>query len=212
MARKSDGVALLVGLVLVGIAFRGAKRGARPSQFRRWSDHDASAFVDALTGLGVPIEALLAVYAAESGLDPKATSGISWGLCQAIESTLRDVGWFAKHKRAAEFGQLTVAEQAPWVARVVAYQIRMIGYTPKDALELYVANFSPMAARARADVIYRSGSAAYDKNRSLDVDRKGYIAKSDLARALERAVKSEPYLVTLPQVQRLIEKRKASNG
>lgn len=211
MARKSEGFALLVGLVLVGIAFRGAKRGARASSFRPWSDHDALAFVDAMTGTGVPLEALLAVYAAESGLDPHASSGIAWGICQAIESTLKGVGWFAKHKRASEFGKLTVAEQAPWVARVVAAQIRMIGYTPTNALDLYVANFSPLAARNRSDVIYRAGSLAYDKNRALDVDKKGHIDRSDLNRALERAVKSEPYLVTIAQIRRLVP-RKASNG
>lgn len=207
MARKSDNaVAIMVGLVLVGIAMRGAKRGAKPSAFKAWSDADARAFIEQLSPLGVPLDALLQVYAAESGLDPAASSGISWGLCQAIESTLKGVGWLTDH-RAKDFGQLSVAKQAPWIAKVLASQIRMIGYTPTNALDLYEANFSPLAARNHADIIYRAPSQNYQKNRQLDktgAAPKGYIDRADLALALEHARASRPYIETSAQLRRLL--------
>lgn len=202
--RSSNGLAIVVGLVLVGIAMRGAKRGAKPSTFRGWSDNDAKAFADELTPLGIPLDAILQVYAAESGLDPKASSGIAWGLCQAIEPTLKGAGWFASHKKAAEFGKLTVAQQAPWLANIVASQIRMIGFTPKNAVDFYAANFNPSAARAKADVMYRAPSAAYEANRNLDRAKKGYIDRADLAAALDRARAGRPYLETSEQLRRLV--------
>ena len=213
MARKNSDMALvLVGLVLVGIAYRGSKRGAKPTAFRTWNTADVDAFVREIQPMGIPLEAVLAVYAAESGLDPRASSGIAWGLCQAIESTLKGAGWFASHKRASEFGQLTVAEQAPWLARIMASQIRMIGFTPDNALDFYVANFSPLAARNHADVLYRQGTSAYDKNRGLDRGKKGYIDRADLQAALDRARQTAAYRNTLAQVQAVAARKVASNG
>jgi hypothetical protein len=210
--RSSNGLAIVVGLVLVGIAMRGAKRGAKPSAFKPWSDNDAQTFLDELTPLGIPIDALLQVYAAESGLDPKASSGIAWGLCQAIEPTLKGAGWFASHKKASEFGQLTVAQQAPWLANIVASQIRMIGFVPKNATDFYAANFNPSAARAKADVMYSAPSTAYTKNRNLDQSAKGFINRADLAAALARARAGRPYLETSEQLRRLNAKPKAIHG
>lgn len=208
--KRSTSTAILVGLVLLGVANRGAKRGARPSTWKRWTDYEATSFVDAMLPTGVPIQALLNVYAAESGLDPHASSGIAWGLCQAIESTLKSVGWFKDHKKAAEFGALSVDRQAPWIALILASQIRAIGFTPKSALDLYVANFSPLAARSRADVLYRAPSKAYEANRGLDRAKKGYIDRADLTNALERARASVPYLETMAQVERLTAAKKVS--
>jgi hypothetical protein len=210
--RSSNGLAIVVGLVLVGIAMRGAKRGAKPSAFKTWSDNDAQKFLDELTPLGIPIDAILQVYAAESSLDPKASSGIAWGLCQAIESTLKGVGWFTSHKKASEFGQLTVAQQAPWLAKVVASQIRMIGFVPKNAVDFYTANFSPLAARNKSDVIYRAPSMAYEKNRGLDRAKKGYIDRADLAAALARARVGRPYLETSQQLRRLSAEKQAATS
>lgn len=207
MARKtSNGIVIAIGLVLVGVAWRAAKRGAKPSVWKPWSDNDAQTFADELVPLGVPLDALLNVYASESGLDPHASSGIAWGLCQAIASTLKSVGWFTDHQKASEFGQLSVAQQAPWVAKILASQIRAIGFIPKNAVELYVANFSPKAAAAHADILYSAPSKAYSKNRGLDktgAAPKGYIDRADLNAALERARASRPYLDTSNQMRRL---------
>src|SRR5512139_1630574 len=123
---------ILVGFVLVGLTLRSSRRGYRATSRVVWSDHDARTFVEQLEPLGVPLAALLKVYTAESGLDPRASSGIAWGLCQAIGSTLRSVGW---SKPPREFGTLTVAQQAPWLAKILASQIRMIGFTPTNSLD-----------------------------------------------------------------------------
>jgi hypothetical protein len=198
-----DSAIWLIGLVLVGWAASPKRKRSPASTWKPWTDDEAGAFLDAMLPTGVPINALLMVYTAESGLNPHATSGIAWGLCQAIESTLRGVGW---GKPASEFGKLDVTAQAPWIARIVQSQIRMIGFVPKNALDLYVANFSPLAARNNADVIYRAPSANYEKNRNLDRKGKGYIDRADLAAALERAKLSEAYGTTERQIARMTSK------
>lgn len=208
MGRQTNTTLILVGLVLVGVAYRGAKgHSAKPTKFRPWTASDAEAFVDAVAPTGVPLDAALAVYAAESGLDPAASSGVAWGICQAIAGTLKAIGWT---RPAKEFAALRVSEQAPWVGRLIAYQIRAIGFTPKSSLDLYVANFSPLAARNHSDVIYRAGTNAYDKNRNLDQGKKGFIDRADLAAALTRAVNSTAYQTTLAQVRAIAARKVAS--
>jgi len=210
MSRKTNATLLLVGLVLVGVVYR-AKTGqkAKPTQFRPWTASDVDAFVREVGPSGVPLDAALLVYASESGLDPAASSGIAWGICQAIGSTLKAIGWT---QRASDFGKLTVAQQAPWVARLLAYQIRSIGFTPTNALDLYVANFSPMAAKNHSDVLYRSGTQAYEKNRGLDRGKKGFIDRADLQAALDRAQQTTAYRHTLAQVQSQVARKVATNG
>lgn len=208
--RRASPLVLAAFVVLVGVAYRSRKgRGARPSQFVRWSDHDMGTFIEQVAPLGVPMDAVLQVYAAESGLDPKASSGPAWGLCQAIESTLKGAGW---QRRPSEFGKLSVAQQAPWIARILASQIRMIGFVPTNALDLYVANFSPLAARNHSDKIYSAPSVNYQKNSGLDRAKKGYIDRADMAAALKRAEALPAYQTALEQLQRLTSARKVSNG
>jgi hypothetical protein len=157
-------------------------------------------FAEQLGPLGVPLEAALAVYTAESGLDPKASSGIAWGIAQLTGRTLKGLGWL---KPAKEFGQLSVKDQAPWIAKLVASQARMIGFIPKNALELYVANFKPAAAKAHEDVLYRQGSDGYAKNASLDRDRKGWIDRQDLQVSLNRAEATETYKRAIAQLAKV---------
>lgn len=203
MARKSStALAIVIGLVLVGLAARKLKTNRRT--FKAWTDAEAEAFAKQISATGVPWDAALLVYASESGLDPQASSGIAWGICQATERTLRGLNWFSSHKTAAEFGKLPVLYQLPWVVRLIESQISMIGFVPKTALELYVANFSPVAAKQRADVIYRQGTVEYDKNRNLDVARKGFIDRADLSRALDRAKQSQAYIETDGQIRRVL--------
>lgn len=167
------------------------RRGAKaPRGTFTWSEHDMREFVRELEPLGIPLEESLLVYTAESGLDPRASSGIAYGIPQLTAIAAKQIGWT---RPLREFGTLTVAQQAPWIARLQAAQIRQIGYTPKNALELYVANLSPKAARERADVIYREGTDNYAKNASLDRGHKGYIAPSDLSVQIDAARSSAVY-------------------
>jgi hypothetical protein len=158
------------------------------------------AFIDQVRPLGIPLADSLLVYTAESGLDPSASSGIAWGIPQLTQIAAKQVGWT---RPLREFGTLTAAQQAPWIAKLQAAQIRMIGYTPKDALELYVANLSPKAAAARSEVIYRQGTDAYTKNANLDRDHKGYIAAADLKVSLDRARSTTTYQDAVKQMERL---------
>jgi hypothetical protein len=165
-----------------------------------WTEDEMRTFVRHVQPLGVPLEAALAVYTAESGLNPKASSGIAWGIAQIIGTTLRGIGWT---RPAKDFGTLSITEQIPWVAKLLAAQIRGIGYVPKSALELYVANFSPAAAKERAEIIYRRGSQAYAKNEALDHDKKGYIDQADLAVSIRRAEASETYKRAIAQLEKV---------
>lgn len=188
-------------MLAVGSKYVEQRRGARASaKYTKWSDSDMRLFIAELGPLGIPLADSLLVYAAESGLDPKASSGIAWGIAQITSQTLKGIGW---PRTAREFGALPLSEQIPWVARLQASQIRAIGYTPKSALELYVANFSPKAARDRSTVIYRQGSEAYAKNWQLDRDRKGFIAPSDLDYRLQIARNGLPYRAAIEQMKRL---------
>lgn len=198
---KGAWILLALVVLTVGVKTVPKRRGGKASKpVVKWTDNDMQRFMDEVRPLGIPLAESLLVYTAESGLDPTASSGIAFGLPQLTQIAAKQIGWT---RPLREFGTLTVAEQAPWIAKLQASQIRMIGYTPKDALELYVANFSPKAAAARSEVIYRQGTAAYAKNSNLDRDRKGYIAAADLKVALDRARSTTTYQDAVKQMERL---------
>lgn len=215
MPRQRDSInwplLVLVGVVVFSARRRlplptgktGAKRMPRPGV--EWSDDDAKAFVAAVRAAGVPVDAALNVYAAESGLDPQASSGIAWGLAQFVGPTLKGLGW---QRSAAEFGGLSVAEQAPWIMKLLKQQVAMFGRVPSSALDLYILNFWPKAARAGYDVILvrdsqvASERRAYEKNKGLDRTGKGYITRGDLQTSLDRVV----HLPALGRVQAQIRR------
>lgn len=200
---------LLVGLlVLVGVLSRPKRRGASSSRpVIDWSDHEMRKFIEEVGPIGVPLDAALLVYTAESGLDPKASSGIAWGIAQLTAPTLRDLGW---NKPGRDFGKLSLLQQFPWVAKLLAYQARSIGFVPKNALDLYVANFKPAAARNHDEILYREGTEAYRKNAPLDRAHKGYIDRNDLKTSLDQARFSQTYQRAIAQLERL-QRAQASN-
>lgn len=198
---KGGWIVLALVVLTVGVKTIPKRRGGKASKgVVRWSDAEMQAFIDQVRPLGIPLADSLLVYTAESGLDPSASSGIAWGIPQLTQISAKQVGWT---RPLREFGTLTAAQQAPWIAKLQAAQIRMIGYTPKDALELYVANLSPKAAAARSEVIYRQGTDAYTKNANLDRDHKGYIAAADLKVSLDRARSTTTYQDAVKQMERL---------
>jgi hypothetical protein len=162
-------------------------------------------FAHTIKQTGVPVEAALAVYTSESNLNPAAVSLTNAsGLAQIMPATLRDIGY---SDTPAEFRKLGVADQAPWVQKLLEYQIKIIGFTPKKALDLYVANFSPAAARSKSFVIYDSKKpaelAAYNANSGLDSKGKGNIDRNDLAAYLRSWVDSDTYRRALEQLQKV---------
>lgn len=208
--RRAHGDAMLaVGLLLVvGLYSRPKRRGAQASRpVIEWSDREMQAFIDEVGPIGVPLDAALLVYTSESGLDPKASSGVAWGIAQLTALTLKDLGW---NKPGREFGKLTLVQQFPWVAKLLAYQARMIGFVPKNALDLYVANFKPAAFRNNDQILYREGTEAYRKNAPLDRAKKGYIERNDLKTSLDQARFSQTYQRAIAQLERL-QRAQASN-
>lgn len=179
-------------LLLVAMVSRSSSSAKRRPRDVHWSDDDMRAFKSAVEASGVPLDVALQVYASESGLDPAASAGTAWGLPQFIESTLRGLGWKDAPSR---FAQLSVAQQAPWIGRLLKSQVAYLGYVPQTAVELYAVNFWPAAAKRREDVILVRDSQdarerrAYAANAGLDRARKGWIAREDLQVSLNRVSK-----------------------
>lgn len=194
----------MVALVLVGLVAYEKRRKVvptRPGKFA-WSQNEMQKFVDEIGPLGVPLPAVLAVYTCESGLDPKASSGSAWGICQMSQVAAKALNFPGK---ASDFGKLSLLDQIPWCARLIASQIRMIGRVPKDATEVYWANFAPGPMSRNERICYRRGSAGYEKNKPLDYDGKGFIDVDDLTHYLTKCQSSDTYkqaLLLLGKVQR----------
>lgn len=207
MARSSPnfslpGWAILLGLLLLSRA--GSKR--KPAVNVAWSDEDMRAFRKAVEASGVPLDAALQVYAAESGLDAAASSGAAWGIAQITAQTLRGIGYGGD---GPSFGTLSVADQAPWIGRLLKSQVAYLGYTPQTAVDLYAVNFWPKAAKLREDVIVVRDSkdpreaAAYRGNAGLDQKKKGWITRDDLRVRLDKFGKLPALMRAREQARRL---------
>lgn len=187
-----------------------SQKGSRKGTAHRplgpaWSDDDMFVFANHVQQTGVPVAAALAVYTAESNLNPAAVSQTNAsGLAQIMPATLRDIGY---SDSPAEFRKLSVADQAPWIQQLLEYQIKSIGFTPSTALDLYVANFSPAAAKSKAFVIYDSQKpaelAAYNANRGLDTKHKGNIDRNDLGAYLRSWIDSDTYRRAIEQLAKV---------
>jgi len=196
------GWAILLGLLLLSRG--GGKR--RPAVSVAWTDDDMRAFRKAVEASGVPLDAALQVYAAESGLDAAASSGAAWGIAQITAQTLRGIGYGGD---GPTFGTLSVADQAPWIGRLLKSQVGYLGYTPQTAVELYAVNFWPKAAKTRENIIVVRDSkdareaAAYRGNAGLDAKKKGWITRDDLRVRLEKFSKLPALVRAREQARRL---------
>lgn len=166
---------------------RSASSPGLPSGSPDWTPDEMAQFARELAPVGVPLDQLLLVLAAESGLDPHAARSSAWGLNQAQQALLSDAGWKGTGPAYATLG---VSSQIPWLGRMLPVQFRWIGYKPQTAIELFRMNLSPMAAKARSEVIYDSGKLSeagmYAGNKALDVTNDGRIDMTDLgARLIE---------------------------
>jgi len=203
MALSGEQVA--IGLLLLYFtASPGKKAGRARALPPEWTDDEMFVFYNHVKGTLVPPEAALLVYTVESNLDPRATSGIAWGLPQMTGATLKDIGWT---EPAANFAKLGVADQAPWIAKLLQYQSKSIGFVPDNALDLFVANLSPAAAARKSVTIYDGSvpaqAAAYKNNKGLDRAHKGYITRNDLTAVLTELETSETYTRALDQLGRV---------
>lgn len=182
-------------LILMLLASREVPRNTTaPVRAAPWDLSDVEAFVRELGGLGMPLEPLLLVMAAESGLNPRASSGVAWGLMQAQGPVLKSAGWT---REPSSFTQLSVQQQLPWIRKMLTKQVAFSGYAPQTSVEIFRMNLSPVAGKNRNAIIYDSTvpgqRQAYAANRQLDLSGKGRIDVSDLANNLANVERTQHY-------------------
>lgn len=153
-------------------------------------------FVEMSNRLGAKPEDLAKVINSESGFDSKATNVqggrvIAKGLNQLVKSTAKSLGLSDQDWETYE--NFPPEEQLKYVEKFFNSVGKATGVSGKwnSATQLYVANFAPKYVRQAADpntVLYskKDNFDAYDKNKGLDRDGKGYITAGDLARSANR--------------------------
>ncbi len=192
------------GMLIAFLAFAASNATARtaapPTQ---WTRADMQAFKAQLSSTGIPLPSLLLMLCAESNLNPRARyRNASFGLNQAQAALLQSVGYMAAPE---SYAQLSVQQQIPWIRKMLAEQTRWIGYTPTSGTELLRMQLSPVAARARAHVIYdrATDAVSYDANKHLDVAGKGRIDMADLGAWVDRVTRSPTFVSHLALLESL---------
>jgi len=177
-----------------------------------WADEDMRQLAEISKDVDVDPEHVLAVYTSESLLKPSATSGIAWGLAQITIPTLRKLGW---QESGEDFGRLSVAQQLPYIKKLLTAQRKTYGKRPETALDLYVLNFAPSKAAKKTAILYDSKvpreRPGYSANKGLDMPvngkRKGNITRDDLAFRLRQAMGTSVYRDAVSQLNRVISEQ-----
>jgi hypothetical protein len=145
------------------------------------------------TTVGTRPETLLAVWFAESGLEPKAQNPQGCiGLNQTCPSELGGPGF--PNGDAAAYAASPASAQLAWIAPQVVSAQHLNGGPFRSAARYYQANFLPatlLTAKGPRDVIAgRNGPYApqYGANTGLDVTADGFITLDDLGRYLQRRI------------------------
>jgi hypothetical protein len=192
----TDDEKLVVGLLFLLVL------GKSKPHFAPWSDEDMRAFVREMNGAGMNPEAALLVYYFESGLQPwNLNAAGSYGINQVQLPLLRASGFQGS---PLSYLGLSVRDQLPFVGKVLRIQLSNLGYVPSTAAELMRVQLSPVAAKARADVIYADPSPGYKANHWLDKENKGKIVLSDLERSLETTSHQAAFQSALAQLRRVV--------
>lgn len=163
--------------------------------------------------LGCDPKDMLALMHLEAGLDPNVTRPHhgARGLNQMIPPVLKGptVGWPGT---IDQYGQLSAAEQLPWIEKYFRGVMRDTGSGPLRSLPmLYLANFWPAALRNPAVqeqiptaviVDENKNPREYEENKGLDVDRDGKITFGDIdkiTRSHQRMVASSDVYARMEQ-------------
>jgi hypothetical protein len=137
-------------------------------------------------------EIYLAVWLAESGLEPAAKNPI--GCIGLNQSCPKPYGPGFPHDDAAAYQELAASRQLEWIAPQVRDALAVNGRPFGSAARYYQANFLPATlniARNPRDVIAaRAGpfAQAYAANQALDFGHDGAITLEDLGRFVADAV------------------------
>lgn len=118
------------------------------------------------------------VMYSESGGNAQAVNGSSGatGLIQFMPKTAQALGI-----SQAQLASMSREQQLQYVEKYLTMQKKAAGLA-NDKLDvgtLYALVFAP--AKAKQEILYTAGSAAYRANAALDIGHKGYITKTDLA-------------------------------
>jgi hypothetical protein len=147
---------------------------------------------DLATASGTRPEVLLAVWAAESGLDPHAKNSIG---CIGLNQTCpKPVGPGFPNDDPATYQAAPASVQVAWITPQVLSAVQLNGGPFLSAARYYQSNFLPATlakAKRPGDVIAaRHGpyARAYAANLGLDPDHRGAITLATLGKALERRV------------------------
>ncbi len=145
------------------------------------------------TAVGTRPETLLAVWFAESGLDPAAKNSIGClGLNQTCPSANGGPGF--PNGDADAYAQAPASQQLAWIAQQVTSAVHLNGGPFLSAARYYQANFLPATlptAKAPNDPIAAKNgryASAYGANAILDANGDGTITLDDLGRYLEKRI------------------------
>lgn len=128
-------------------------------------------------------EDIKALIYSESGGNPQAynKNGGASGLIQFMPKTAERFGTTTEKIR-----QMSAEEQMPLIKKYLETAKKDAGFSKDDKIDagtLYSLVFLP--AFAKKDILCKSGSKYYEANKGLDVNKDGYITKSDLDRRLQ---------------------------
>jgi hypothetical protein len=144
---------------------------------------------------------ILGVWNVESGLNPHAVNAVTkaQGLAQVLPSQLPALGFTGN---PLAFSELGVAGQLPVLEALLRSQVKVLGTPPGNVAALMHVQLYPRTIRNYRVLDAVQDKAAYDANRQLDVDSKGWIDEGDLSAAVQRA-KGAAYHAAVPQLSRL---------
>lgn len=135
--------------------------------------------------LGVDPNFLMIVMYKESRLNHRAINAQSGatGLIQFMPSTAQSLG-----TTTASLAAMSNVQQLDYVEKYLRpYKSKM-----KRLIDLYLSVFYPVAVgKAENYIIARSGSATYNQNAGLDVDKNGQITVADVQKWLENGLPAE---------------------
>lgn len=142
---------------------------------------------------GMRAETLLAVWYAESGLNPQSSpDGAHFGLNMIMGSILRQQGIDPQ-----EYVSRPAIGQLPVVLRDLDQRIKMTGGQPFASPAAYeAANLCPARVKPGAkmeDVFARDPDVCYTGNAGVDRQKKGFITYGDIGAWVENRTKEAPY-------------------
>jgi hypothetical protein len=155
----------------------------------------AGVFVAACESIGADPIGVAEMLMNESGFNPSAQNSIGCvGLNQICPGSQ---GIFSSDYSVADYLQLTVSEQIPYVFAYFQQWMNKYGLGSISARDLYWINFLPATYVPNSPdsyVIATKGDGYYDANASFDVDGTGTITAGDLQTALDNQATAKPDL------------------